>query len=139
MLPKAPGTFGTLVGVPLVWWLAQAGITWQYYIALTIAVTIIGTIASSAAEKELGKKDPGCVVVDELAGYMVTMAFVPITWWTLAGGFILFRIFDILKPPPIGMLDKKVKGGWGIMVDDLAAGAIANGVLQLCLLIATNL
>ena len=96
-----------------------------------ILVTAIGIWASGETEKALDGKDPGEVVIDEVAGYLVTMLMVPVNLWTLAGAFVVFRLFDILKPWPIGWLDKKVHGGLGIMLDDLLAGLYGLAVMWL--------
>ena len=124
--PFASGTIGTLPAALLVW-LVPMSI--EGHIALTVAITIVGIIASDNVEAVLGKKDPGCVVIDEVAGYMVAMAFVPPTTVNVIIAFFVFRFFDILKPPPIRQLDR-MKGGLGIMLDDLAAGLATNIVLQ---------
>ena len=127
--PKAPGTLGTLACVPVVWALGVLSVPWPVYLALTLAVIVLGTIASSKAEEIIGKKDPGSVVIDEFAGYMVSMAFLPATWQYLLAAFILFRFFDIVKPPPIRSLEK-LGGGPGIMADDLLAGLITSAILH---------
>lgn len=127
-MPKAPGTWGTAAAM-----LAAAFIrvTAVEFAALTVAISLIGIWASGLAEREIGRKDPGCVVIDEVAGYFVTVAFLPHTWGYLAAGFVLFRFFDIVKPPPIRGL-QSLKGGMGVMLDDLAAGVASNLVLRLC-------
>jgi phosphatidylglycerophosphatase A len=128
-VPKAPGTLGTLAAVPLVWILGTAGLPSALYLTITLAVIVIGVKASSVAEQVLGKKDPGSVVIDEFAGYMVSMAFLPATAGNLIAAFILFRFFDIVKPPPIDALEK-IGGGPGIMADDILAGIITSAILQ---------
>lgn len=125
--PLAPGTMGTVPAALLVW-LAPMPVV--IYAVLTVAVTLAGIIASDQAEAVLGKKDPGCIVIDEFAGYMVAMAFLPPTPGYVIAAFILFRAFDILKPPPINRL-QSIKGGIGVMIDDLAAGLATNIILQL--------
>ena len=82
------------------------------------------------AEKMLGKKDPGCIVIDEIAGMAVTLLAIPFTLQNAIAGFLLFRFFDVLKPPPIRTIDKKVHGGVGIVLDDVIAGVFANLVLR---------
>lgn len=126
-IPVAPGTAGTIAAVPFVWLLLK--LQWPIYVAMCVIVIALGVIASDKAETALNAKDPGAVVIDEFAGYMVTMAFLPAKPGYLIAGFALFRAFDILKPPPIGRL-QKLKGGWGVMIDDIAAGIIANLILQ---------
>ncbi len=127
--PYASGTVGTLACVPVVWALGAFNAHWTSYITLTLAVIVFGTIASSKAENILGKKDPGSVVIDEFAGYMVAMAFLPTTVGYLIASFFLFRFFDIIKPPPIRSLER-LGGGLGIMTDDLFAGVITSAILH---------
>ncbi len=127
--PYASGTVGTLACVPFVWALGMLKTPWPVYVVITLAVTLLGIVASSKAEEILGKKDPGPVVIDEFAGYMVSMAFLPVTAGYLIAGFFLFRFFDIVKPPPIRNLEK-LGGGTGIMADDLLAGVFVSAILH---------
>ena len=127
----APGTLGTLVGLPLCYGLtrlplsvALAGILIFIFFAIWIA---------EAAERELGRKDPGCIVIDEMAGLMVTMVGLPWNVTTIVGGFLLFRLFDIVKPFPIRQLERRFKGGIGIVIDDVMAGIIASITLRIIL------
>jgi phosphatidylglycerophosphatase A len=129
--PYAPGTIGTLVAIPLVWLCSLTG-DMGYTLLLVLSI-MIGIPVCTAVSQEMGGGDQGAIVWDEVAGFLVTMAFIPLSWSTLLAGFILFRLFDILKPWPIGYLDKKVKGGVGIMLDDLIAGALAWAFLKLLL------
>ncbi|AKE52821.1 phosphatidylglycerophosphatase A family protein [Kangiella geojedonensis] len=132
LMPKAPGTWGTLAAIPL--WYGLSFLTLPYYLIVTLALSIIGIGLCHYTAKKLGVHDHPGIVWDEICGYLVTMFAIPTAWhWALAG-FILFRFFDILKPWPIKWLDKKVHGGFGIMVDDLLAGVFALGVLHLALL-----
>lgn len=126
-MPIAPGTFGTAVAVVF---LVLVHMPPVLYIIFTIAVTVVGTYASGMVEEIMKKKDPSCVVIDEFAGYLVSMAFLPVTAQYLIYSFILFRIFDILKPPPLYRL-QDLKGGMGIMADDIGAGIYTNVLLQL--------
>jgi phosphatidylglycerophosphatase A len=130
--PFAPGTVGTVPAALLVWLLPMPTVI---YLALTAAVTITGIIASSEVEEVMGKKDPGCIVVDEFAGYLVAMAFLPPSAGYVIAAFFLFRGFDILKPPPINFL-QRFRGGLGVVLDDLAAGLATNLVLQIWRLLA---
>jgi len=124
---KAPGTFGTLMAVPIYLALVQASTI--VYSIVTILCSIIGiTICGKAAEK-LGEHDFGGIVWDEIAGYLVTMWFVAFSWQNVVLGFLLFRVFDIVKPWPIKWIDQKVSGGLGIMLDDIIAGLISAGIL----------
>ncbi|MFC1665718.1 phosphatidylglycerophosphatase A [Pseudomonadota bacterium] len=131
LVPKAPGTFGTLVAVPIVILLGQ---TTYWVLPLTALLFFaVGIPVCNQASKYYQAHDHSSIVWDELVGFMITMSFVPINLVSLVIGFVLFRIFDILKPWPISWLDKNVQGSWGIMVDDVAAGLAANVCLQLCL------
>lgn len=126
-LPKAPGTWGTLVGIPLAIGLAQLELPWRALALIMIA--LYGIYVSNVMVARLGQDDPGCVVIDEIAGYAVALFFFEPTWQALLAGFIFFRIFDISKPPPVRNLER-LHGGTGIMLDDLMAGVFAG----LCLL-----
>lgn len=128
---KAPGTCGTLAAVPLYCLLAQTD-NWVYGLA-TLMASVAGCWLCGQAAEKLGEHDFGGIVWDEVAGYWVTMWLIPFTWTNAGLGFLLFRVFDILKPWPIKWVDRQVHGGFGIMLDDLIAGALANGVLWLVL------
>jgi phosphatidylglycerophosphatase A len=127
--PKAPGTAGTLAAVPVFYLMSYLNII-NYLIVLAVII-VIGIWLCDQSSKMLGVHDHPGIVWDEFAGYFVTMIAVPVSWSTLLAGFVLFRLFDILKPWPIAWLDRKVDGGLGIMVDDIVAGCFALGVLQL--------
>ena len=120
--PWVPGTFGSIVGVLIAWGLARAGGTAALG-AGTLFVAIAGFWSAGAAERHLGRTDPGPIVIDEVAGQMLTLLFVPLTPALLLAGFALFRALDIWKPGPIRRLEA-LPGGSGIMADDLAAGAV---------------
>ncbi|MGZ5007900.1 MAG: phosphatidylglycerophosphatase A family protein [Methylobacter sp.] len=124
---KAPGTFGTLAAIPVYWLFAQANLF--VYSLLTLIVTIVGIWICDIAAKKLGEHDFGGIVWDEIAGYLITLWLVPFSWQAVALGFVLFRIFDIVKPWPIKWIDRKVQGGFGIMLDDVLAGVFAGGLL----------
>ncbi|MBF0368509.1 MAG: phosphatidylglycerophosphatase A [Magnetococcales bacterium] len=128
-LPKAPGTFGTLATLPLCV-LALEGGVWVVG-GVFLLVTAVGFWASEVASRALGHKDPKEVVVDEAAGMLLTTLFMPVGWLWIGLGFILFRYFDIVKPWPVGWLDRHLPGGVGIMADDLAAGVWAGIVLTI--------
>ena len=132
LAPVAPGTAGTLVGVGLCAVLGFLPTT--MYIVLTVLISLIGITICQSASDELGVHDHGGIVWDEIAGFLVTMIAVPVSFATLVAGFILFRLFDIWKPWPIGWLDKRVEGGLGIMIDDIVAGAFACVLLHMMLL-----
>jgi phosphatidylglycerophosphatase A len=125
---KAPGTLGTLAAVPVYWLFAQTNIF--VYSLLTVAVTIAGIWICGIAAEKLGEHDFGGIVWDEIAGYLITMWLVPFTWQAMVIGFLLFRVFDIIKPWPIKWVDQRVDGGFGIMLDDVLAGVFA-GILVL--------
>ena len=126
--PKAPGTMGTLVAVPLFLLLAYLPV--YVYLALITAAFLVGIYLCGRTASDLGVHDHGGIVWDEFVGYWITMILVPVTWYWVLAGFVLFRVFDILKPFPIGWLDKKVGGGLGIMIDDVLAGVYALICLQ---------
>jgi phosphatidylglycerophosphatase A len=125
--PVAPGTMGTLTAVPLAWALSLLP-PWAFIVA-TVAVTVIGTWAASRFIAASGTHDDQRIVVDEVAGYLVTLLLVPKTWVHLGLAFFLFRLFDIWKPPPVRQVDEHVMGGFGVMADDLAAGVYGALVL----------
>ena len=128
--PFAPGTVGSAVGVA-VWAAARlAGATAVAEALLVLTLLIVGALAASEAERRLGTTDPGPVVIDEVMGQCVTLIAAPLTWNTAVLGFLLFRAFDIVKPPPARQLER-AHGGWGIMLDDLAAGVYAAVVLRI--------
>ena len=128
--PVAPGTFGTLGAIPLYW--ALSWLTWPAYLVATLALIVAGCYAAQRAGRYWRVADASPIVVDEVAGYLVTMAFVPFSWPAALIGFLLFRIFDVLKPWPASALDR-VKNGVGVVMDDVAAGVFAWAGLQLVL------
>jgi phosphatidylglycerophosphatase A len=125
--PIAPGTAGTAVGVLLYFLIKD--ISPFYYLFICIVVYGIGTWTSGEAEKLLGKKDASSIVIDEIAGFFVSMFMVPFGWGFVIAGFFLFRFFDILKPWPINRI-QDLRGGTGVMLDDIGAGLYTNAVLQ---------
>jgi phosphatidylglycerophosphatase A len=126
--PVAPGTCGTVVAVPLAWALAPAPL-WQFLV-ITLTVTLVGVWAAATADRAWGTHDSGRIVIDEVAGYLVTVALVDRTnWIALAIGFVVFRFFDIVKPPPVRWLDENLPGGWGVVLDDVAAGVMGAAVM----------
>jgi phosphatidylglycerophosphatase A len=132
--PVAPGTFGTLVAVPLVWLLVNLSLFG--YVFLTAVFFLLGIWLCERTASDLGEHDHGGIVWDEIVGYMITMLpiwlmVVPLAWQWLLLGFVLFRFFDIVKPWPIRWIDQHVGGGFGIMLDDLLAGIFAAIALQL--------
>ena len=132
-VPGAPGTFGTLLGLPICYLLSG----FQIGLSVIIVAVFIGlsVALASAAEKILSQKDPAQIVIDEIAGILVTFVGIPFNLQTAVLGFIIFRVFDILKPPPIRWLDATVSGGSGVVVDDVVAGIYANLILRLIIFI----
>jgi phosphatidylglycerophosphatase A len=125
--PVAPGTAGSLVGLLLFLPLARLG--WPMQLAAAAALTLVGTLAAGRVARELGRKDPGLVVVDEVAGQWITFLALPLTPVTALAGFLLFRVMDIVKPWPARDLER-LPGGIGIMADDVAAGIYAQLLLR---------
>lgn len=127
-LPKAPGTWGSAMGV-LVWCAIRSlspGVYWSIVGGLCVA----GIISAGAVEKIVDRGDPGLVVIDEIVGQLITLGFAPLHPGVALAGFVLFRLFDILKPFPVAWVDQHVHGGIGIMFDDIVAGCYALAVLQ---------
>lgn len=128
LAPKAPGTFGTLAALPFIFATAQASLMVQ--IAVAIFISIVGVWLCAKTAKDVQVHDHPAIVWDEIAGFYITMIGAAISWQSLLVGFVLFRFFDILKPWPIKLLDKKVKGGFGIMIDDVLAGIFSLIIIQ---------
>jgi len=123
--PKAPGTIGTLVGFPLFWLLADSPLYWAW-VGLFL---VVGVWACEVTGRALGVHDHGGLVWDEVAAFLMVLPFAPPTWWGYALAFALFRLFDIWKPYPIGWLDARVPGGFGVMLDDVLAAVYVILVL----------
>jgi phosphatidylglycerophosphatase A len=117
--PFAPGTVGTLLAILLVYLFDYFSLPWLY-ISATVIIFFTGVYASTIAEKHFRRKDPGHVNIDEIAGYLAFMFFLPFNWKTVIPGFFIFRVMDIIKIPPTKLFEK-FSGGWGIMLDDLIA------------------
>ena len=131
LAPRAPGTFGTLAAVPIYWFIAD----WSLleYSALILVTAVLGIWICGAASRQLNVHDHPGIVWDEFVGYWITMWAVPVDWVWMLAGFVVFRVFDIAKPWPINVLDKKVAGGFGIMIDDILAGVMACVTLHIAL------
>ncbi len=132
LIPVMPGTFGSLAAMPLlIPFLFMPG-----YALLVVAViaSIVGIYLCGKTAEDMQVHDHGSIVWDEVAGILLTFMWVPLTLWTLVAGFLLFRFFDIVKPWPIGPVDKYVSGGLGIMLDDIIAGLMACASLHAILL-----
>lgn len=136
LAPKAPGTFGTLAALPI-WWFALTSLSTELYSLVLVISFIVGVLVSEITSRDMGVHDHGGIVIDEWVGVWLTLLWLPhgnglwpdLAW--LAAGFVAFRFFDIIKPWPIRWLDKKVAGGFGIMIDDILAGVFALVVIQL--------
>jgi phosphatidylglycerophosphatase A len=124
LMPIAPGTFGTLAAVPPVIIIYYFG-TVPSVISLIVIIPL-AVWTSNVTQKLLGKDDPSEIVIDEVAGFFVTVFLLPFSWLSFTLGFLLFRVFDIFKPFPIGIIHKKIKGGTGVVLDDIVAGIYAN-------------
>lgn len=126
--PVAPGTFGTLGAIPAYWALQR--VPAPLYLLTLAALVALGIHAAARAGRYWGVADASPIVIDEVAGYLVTMALVPFSWPAALLGFALFRLFDVLKPWPASAFDR-VKNGFGVVMDDVAAGVYAWACLQL--------
>jgi len=126
--PKAPGTFGTLVGIPA-WLLLQPFATY-IYVAVVAGMFGVGVWICHVTERDLGVHDHPGIVWDEIVGYLITMFLAPAGWAWMALGFVLFRLFDIWKPFPIRQIERRIQGGFGNMLDDALAAVYAWVVLQ---------
>jgi phosphatidylglycerophosphatase A len=127
--PKMPGTMGTLIAIPLFLLLPDVG--WKIYLGIVIGAFVIGIFLCGYTAKALNVHDHPGIVWDEIVGYFITMFMVPKEWLWVLLGFILFRLFDIWKPWPISIADKHVKGGLGIMLDDVIAAFFALFIIQI--------
>ena len=128
--PGAPGTAGSLVGVGIGLGLAAAPLDMTAVAAITAAICIMGVPICASAARTLGDPDPPAVVWDEIAGMLIALLALPPGWYWWAAAFVIFRAVDVLKPWPIGWLERRVRGGAGIMLDDLVAGAFAWAAVQ---------
>jgi phosphatidylglycerophosphatase A len=131
--PFAPGTMGTLVAIPFVFGLKSLDPA-VYWLVL-LALFLLGVGVCGVVSRDLGVHDHGGIVWDEMVGYWIAVAFVPLQWGWLLAAFLLFRLFDIFKPWPIRQLAQKVSGGFGIMLDDVVAALFTVAVLALAQLV----
>lgn len=129
LLPFAPGTAGTVAAIPVYLLLQPLAAPW--YVAVVVLLALAGVVICGQAASRLGVHDHPGIVWDEIVGYLVTMVFAPSGWLWIGLGFVLFRLFDIVKPWPIRWFDRQVGGGLGIMLDDLLAGVFSAALLQL--------
>ena len=125
LAPIASGTWGSLAALPFGWLAVTYGGVWTL-VALTLATSLAGIWASSRIVSDANLQDPGFIVIDEVAGMLVTLILAPVTWWGFALAFLLFRVADIVKPFPANWCDREVHGGLGVMLDDLVAGVYAG-------------
>lgn len=130
-IPFAPGTFGSLLGIALCYAFSKISIPWAIFATLLVIAVAVWT--AQVAERVLSKKDPGCIVIDEIAGMAVTLVGVPFHLTSVVLGFFLFRILDIAKPFPIRTLERRLSGGAGVVFDDVAAGIYSNILVRLIL------
>ena len=133
-LPLVPGTWGTFAAIPIVMLVHRVHLILQGIIAL-VFVTFAAWVAGRA-EILLEELDPRPIVIDEMAGFLISLLWLPLNPLTLCLGFGLFRLFDIVKPPPISSVEKRMRGGWGVVIDDVLAGVFTNAVLRLLLIVA---
>lgn len=129
-LPKSPGTWGTIATIPL-WYLLAKNLHVVTYMIVTLLLCVAAILIAQAYENMTNTHDSKEIVIDEVVGFLITMTWLPMTWQSLVAGFVLFRLIDITKPPPIRQLDQKVKGGVGVVIDDIAAGVVCNIILQM--------
>lgn len=127
--PFAPGTFGTLAAIPV--YLLMVQLSWPMYAWLVLVAFVVGVKLCDITGMRLGVHDYGGIVWDEFVGFWITMFMVPFSWQNVVIGFFVFRFFDIIKPYPIGWLDKRVSGGFGVMIDDVLAGVYGMLVMWL--------
>ena len=128
LAPKAPGTAGTVLAVPL--YLLMQPLPLVTYLLITTCLFIAGIWICTYAAEKLGEHDHPSIVIDEIVGYLITMIAAPAGWLPVLAGFVLFRLLDALKPWPISWFDRNVNGGLGIMLDDVIAGIIAMALIQ---------
>ena len=129
LVPFAPGTFGSLIGVLLFWFMAP--LSPLPYAGLVLVLFVAGIFICGQTARDIGAIDPGIIVFDEIVGFLIAMFMMPADWRWMAAGFLIFRVFDIWKPYPIDLVEKKLGLGSGIMVDDLIAGVYTLAILQL--------
>ena len=127
--PIMPGTVGTLASAPIAWWL-HSSLSLEFAAGVVIAVILLSIAAAHLYVTNIKSDDPSEIVIDEVAGFFVATIALPLTLTHYALAFIIFRALDILKPPPISYLDRKIKGGLGVVIDDVAAGLITHLLLR---------
>ncbi len=133
-LPTAPGTWGTFAAIPLVMLAHKGGAVTQLSVAVILmffAVWIAGR-----AEMLFEDRDARPIVIDEMVGFLVSLLWLPLSVLTVSLAFVLFRLFDIVKPPPVSIVEKRLQGGWGVVMDDVLAGVYTNISLRVFLILA---
>jgi phosphatidylglycerophosphatase A len=133
LAPLAPGTAGTVVGIPL--YLVFSSFSWPLHFLSIVALSFLAIFVSQEAERIFGEKDPSRVVIDEIVGFQFTMFLVAPTVVHILAGFLIFRIFDIVKPFPIRLSETKLPGGYGVVGDDIIAGIYGNIILQVLIVV----
>jgi len=128
LMRRAPGTFGTLAAIPIFWLIQD--LSWPLYVLWLLVTFALGVYWCDRSARALGVHDHGGIVWDEMVGYWLTMFLAPAGWLWMLVGFVLFRFFDIIKPWPIGWVDRRVAGGFGIMFDDILAAVYSWLALQ---------
>jgi phosphatidylglycerophosphatase A len=133
-LPKMPGTWGTFAAIPLV--IISHRLTSIMQPVVAVVFVIFAAYIAGRAEILFENRDARPIVIDEMVGFLITLLWLPLNFLTLCLGFFLFRLFDIVKPPPISTVEKRLHGGWGVVMDDVLAGVFANVTLRLLLIVA---
>jgi phosphatidylglycerophosphatase A len=132
--PVAPGTVGSLVAMPLVPWIARLRVvSWPTAVVVVAVGALVAVWVAGRAERLLGVHDHSRIVIDEVAGMSVAALFVPSTWLGAIVAFATFRLFDVWKPYPVGLIDRTTRGGLGVVGDDLVAGVYAGALTRLVL------
>ncbi len=126
--PWAPGTAGTAAAIPIFYFMAN--LSSQIYLLLVLAMLLLGFYVCGYTTRAMGKHDHSAIVWDEIVGYLITMFSIPHSWQWMLVGFFVFRFFDVLKPWPINVIDRRIEGGVGIMLDDVLAGVYGLMVMQ---------
>ena len=136
-MPVAPGTFGTLAGLPICFLLSRLPLVAS--LAIVIIVILAAIWIAGESERILKQKDPGSIVIDEIGGMIVSLTGLPFTVLNAGIGFVLFRILDIAKPVPIRTIERRLSGGTGIVMDDIVAGLMVNITLRIVSYLINNI
>ena len=129
----APGTFGSVLGLFVCFFLSK--IDFSIAVLLTLIFILSAIWIAGEAENILGEEDPGCIVIDEIAGIILTLSGLPFNITSMTAGFLIFRALDIWKPYPIRLLENKFSGGIGIVLDDVVAGILSNVILRVFIIV----